>query len=204
MDIRKPAPYENRVLKAEKTTDKKLPRSKRFFQNLTTHYNYFFNANNKVNDVIDRAKTVHRDDFTSLLSFYNYSLDITSQEKIQLDSVIYKTQTGIVMHDLRSDWADNLYLLWGVAYYLEKKFDSASLMFQFINYSFAEKEKDGYYRYIGSRIDGNDALHIATKETNKFPQRILSTQPSRNDAFIWSIRTFIETGNMSESGNLIA
>ena len=29
-------------------------------------------------------------------------------------------------------------------------------MFQFINYSFAEKEKDGYYKYIGSRLDGNN------------------------------------------------
>ena len=56
------------------------------------------------------------------------------------------------MHDLRSDWADNMYLLWGAAWFFEKKFDSAALMFQFINYSFADKEKDGYYKYIGSNI----------------------------------------------------
>jgi hypothetical protein len=35
----------------------------------------------------------------------------------------------------------------------EKEFDSAYLMFQFINYAF-KKEKDGYYVYMGSNRDG--------------------------------------------------
>ncbi|HEY0355732.1 MAG TPA: hypothetical protein VGC29_05995, partial [Flavisolibacter sp.] len=145
LKIDKPQPYEERVLRAEKSQDKPLRAQSRFFQNLTTHYNYFFNANTKLNEVIDNAKASFRDDYTNLLPFYNYSLDITAQDSKELDSVIYKAQTGIVMHDLRNDWIDNLYLLWGAAWFLEKKFDSAGLMFQFINYSFAEKEKDGYY-----------------------------------------------------------
>jgi hypothetical protein len=29
--------------------------------------------------------------------------------------VIYKSKTGIVLHDLRNDWVDDLYLLWGAA-----------------------------------------------------------------------------------------
>src|SRR5438309_600545 len=155
LDIPKPKPYENRVLKAEKTGDKKIKPVKRFFQNLTSHYNYVFNASNKLNDVISRAKAVHHDDYNLLLPFYNFSLDATASDKVQLDSVIYKAQSGIVSHDLRSDWIDNLYLLWGASYFLEKKFDSAALMFQFINYAFAAKEADGYYKYIGSRLDGN-------------------------------------------------
>src|SRR6476646_5973177 len=74
-DIDKPRIYENRVLKAEKTGTGKLKTSKRFFQNLSSHFNYYFNASNKLNEVIYRAKESHRDDYTSLLSFYNYSLD---------------------------------------------------------------------------------------------------------------------------------
>ena len=59
LDVKKPEPYDNRVLKAEKTpTDKKIKLPKRFFANLTTHYNYFFNANNKLNEVIERAKGI--------------------------------------------------------------------------------------------------------------------------------------------------
>src|SRR5436309_3259694 len=130
--VKKPAPYEDRELRAEKTGSTRLKEPKKFFQNLTTHYNYFFNATNKLNEVVEDAKANFRDDYTNLLPFYNYSLDQTARNSVQLDSVIYKAQTGIVMHDLRSDWIDNLYLLWGASWFFEKKFDSAALMFQFI------------------------------------------------------------------------
>jgi outer membrane protein assembly factor BamD (BamD/ComL family) len=200
LKIDKPEPYDNRTLKAEKTGEKALKPSKKFFQNLTTHYNYFFNANNKLNEVIDGAKLAFRDDYTELLSFYNYTLDATEQNSIQLDSIIYKSKTGLVMHDLRNDWADNMYLLWGAGWFLEKKFDSAALMFQFINYAFAEKEPDGYYRYIGSRMDGNNALTIATDEKKKSTEHF----GSRNNAFLWQIRTYIESGRLTEAGTLIA
>ncbi|MGZ3859514.1 MAG: type IX secretion system periplasmic lipoprotein PorW/SprE [Flavisolibacter sp.] len=204
LTVKKPKPYEERVLKAEKTpTDKKIKQPKHFFQNLTTHYNYYFNANNKLNEVIERAKYSHKDDYSQLLSFYNYSLDVTAGDEMELDSVIYKSQTGIVMHDLRSDWVDNLYLLWGAAHFFQKQFDSAYLMFQFINTAFADKEKDGYYKYIGSRMDGNNAQSISTKENNSLTRRIFSTSPSRNDALLWQVRTLIELDNLTDAGSML-
>jgi len=202
-DIKKPEEYDDRVLGSEKTDQKKFTLPRRFIQNSFTHYNYFFNANNKLNEIIEQAKTRHRDDFNELLSFYNYSLDVTAQDKVRLDSVIYKSTTGIVLHDLRNDWIDNMYLLMGAAYYLRKEFDSAYLTFQFINYAFAEKEKDGYYRNIGSNLDGNNAFSISTKEKNSLPRKLFSDPPSRNDAFIWQIRSLIAREEYAESASLI-
>src|SRR5215210_5325539 len=103
LDIKKPEPYDNRQLKAERAGKKKFTKYRRFWQNTYTHYNYFFNANNKLNEVIDRAKESHVDDYANLLPFYNYSLEATAQDKTQLDSIIYKSKTAIVMHDLRND-----------------------------------------------------------------------------------------------------
>jgi outer membrane protein assembly factor BamD (BamD/ComL family) len=203
LDIKKPEPYENRELKAERAGKKKFTKYRHFWQNTYTHYNYFFNANNKLNEIIQKAKEIHRDDYSDLLPFYNYSLETTAQDKTQLDSIVYKSKTAIVMHDLRNDWIDDMYLLWGASYFLQQKFDSAYRMFQFINYAFAEKEKDGYYRYIGSRMDGNNALSIATKEEDGFIKRMMSDPPSRNTAFIWQIRTLIEAGAMTEAGSMI-
>src|SRR6476661_6393145 len=204
LEVKKPKPYEERVLKAEKTpTDKKIKPTKRFFQNLTTHYNYYFNANNKLNEVIERAKAGHKDDYSQLLPFYNYSLDATAGEQQELDSVIYKAQTGLVMHDLRSDWADNMYLLWGAAYYFQKKFDSASLMFQFINYAFADKEKDGYYKYIGSHMDNGAANRIASSEQMSLAKRLIADKPSRNSALLWQARSLIGDSLMVEAGSLL-
>ena len=108
-----------------KNLTKKFTLPKRFIQNTITHYNYFFNANNKLNEVLERAKESFKDDYSQLLPFYNYSLDVTAADTIQLDSISYKAQTGMALHDLRNDWADNLYMLWGASYYLKKQFDSA-------------------------------------------------------------------------------
>ena len=204
LDIKKPAPYEDRELKAEKTGEKKFKLPRRVMQNMTTHFNYFFNANTKLNEIIDRAKASHQDDYSTLLPFYNYSLEATARDSSELDSVIYKSKTAIVLHDLRNDWIDDMYLLWGAAYFLQQQYDSAYEMFQFINYAFADKEKDGYYKYIGSRMDGNNALSIATKENNKFPGSMVSEPPSRNMAFIWQIRTMIQQNALPEAGSLIA
>lgn len=203
-DFKKPKEFENRQLKAEKTpTDKKIKGPRRFIQNTVTHYNYYFNANNKLNDVLARAKASFKDDYSRLLPFYNYSLDATAADSVQLDSISYKVQTGIALHDLRNDWADNLYLLWGASYYLKKQFDSAYLMFQFINYAFAEKENDGYYKMIGSSRDGNNALNISTKEKNSFTRRVFTEPPSRNDAFIWQVRNHLAQDRFSDASTLI-
>ncbi|MCU7552916.1 tetratricopeptide repeat protein [Chitinophagaceae bacterium LB-8] len=203
LEIKKPEPFDNRVLKSEKTGQKKFTWNRRLFQNTYTHYNYFFNASNRLNEVINQAKAINQDDYANLLPFYNYSLETTAAQKAELDSVIYKAKTGIVMHDLRNDWIDDMYLLWGAAYFLQKEFDSAHQMFQFINYAFAEKEKDGYYKYIGSRLDGSSAQSIVTKEDDKLLKRLTSDPPSRNNAFIWQIRTFIEDTAMADAGSLI-
>ncbi|HEX6191385.1 MAG TPA: hypothetical protein VFZ42_03435, partial [Chitinophagaceae bacterium] len=153
--------------------------------------------------ILDNAKASFVDDYSQLLPFYNYTLDATAADSIQLDSLLYKSQSGIALHDLRNDWIDNLYLLWGAAYYLRKDFDSAYYMFQYINYAFAEKEKDGYYKTIGSSRDGNSAYSISTKEKNSLTRRMFSEPPSRNDAFIWQIRNYLAEDHFTEAASLI-
>jgi tetratricopeptide (TPR) repeat protein len=203
LDIKKPKEYDDRVLRSEKSDQKKFNLPRRFVQNTVTHYNYFFNANNKLNEVLERAKTSFTDDYSKLLPFYNYTLDVTAQDSLQLDSIVQKSTSGIALHDLRNDWVDNLYLLWGAAYYFRKEFDTAYLMFQYINYAFAPKEKDGYYVTIGSSRDGNSAYSISTKEKNSLPRKVFSEPPSRNEAFIWQIRNFLAQDQFAEAASLI-
>ncbi len=200
VDIDKPAPYQERKLKSEKTGDGKLKGPKRILQNLTTRFNYFFNANNKLAEVIGRAKEGHKDDYAELLSFYNYDLSATAADSAQLDSVIYKSRTGLANHDLRNEWTDELYLLWASAWHLQKKFDSASMMLQFINYAYAPKFEDGYFKPIGTNITGAKELSIATKEEKKF---LHNNNFSRNQSFLWQVRTLIEMDDMTGAGSLI-
>ena len=113
---KKPEKFENKKLGSEKTADKKFTVPRNIYQNNITHFNYYFNANNRVNTVIDRAKLSLKDDYTNMLAFYPYTLENTSSQKTELDSVIYTSTAGILLHDLRNDWIDNMYMLIGKAY----------------------------------------------------------------------------------------
>jgi hypothetical protein len=205
-DLDKPAKYENRTLASEKSTEGKFKAVRHEFQNTITHYNFFFNANNKLNEVIARAKALNRDDYTKLLPFYNYSLDATALQKKELDSVIFKCTTGILIHDTRNDWIDNLYLLMGESYFFRKTFDSAYITLQFLNFAFAPKEKDGYDKPIGSNAnadEGGNANIVSTREKPNIAQKIFSLPPSRNDGLVWQIRNYLELEKYPEAAALI-
>ena len=197
---KKPEKYENRKLGSEKTADKKFTVTRNFYQNTITHYNYYFNANNRVNTVVDRAKLSLKDDYTNLLSFYPYTLESTSSQKTELDSVIYSSTAGILLHDLRNDWIDNMYMLIGKAYFYRKDFDSALMTFQFINYNlFPRKRKND----DDDRIIGSNTASLANKEKRNILQKLTAQPPSRNDAILWLARTLIEQNEFAESGGLI-
>mgnify|MGYP001598870223 FL=1 len=207
-DLRKdkPAKFKEKALKSEKTGQKKFTIPRRFVQNTVTHYNYFFNANNKINAVIEQARLSNKDDYSKLLSYYSYSLDNTASQKTELDSVIYKATAGILLHDLRNNWLDNLYLLIGEAYYFRKAFDSASMTFQFINFNLYPGKKKGIDDKIvvgSNENDDKDFISISNKENRNIIDKAFSRPPSRNDAFVWQIRTLTDQGNYAEAAGLI-
>lgn len=204
LDKIKPKQYEERKLNSEKTGEKKFGVTRKFFQNTVTHYNYYFNANTKLNDIITAAKMATKDDYTQLLSFYNYSLDATSKEKQQLDSVIYKCNAGILLHDLRNNWVDDLYLLLGKSFLFKKNFDSATQVFQYINYSYAPKD-DGYDILLGSNSSNTNGIFtIATNEQNKFTHKLAGKLPARNESFLWQARNYLEQNKLAEASGLLS
>ena len=202
---KKPAEYEEKILASEKTGEKKFTTFRRVIQNNVTHYNYYFNANNKLNSVVERAKMAQKEDFSKLLPFYPYNIENTATQKTELDSVIFKATGGILLHDLRSDWVDNMYLLIGKAYFYRNEMDSAALTFQFINYNlFPRKKKEDDNRIVGTNdAPGTGNLSIANKEKRNVLQKVVSLPPSRNDALIWLARTFTYQEAFGDAAGLI-
>ena len=199
IDLKKPAKYENRTLGSENTSEGKIGRGKKLYQNTVTHYNYYFNARTRIDDIIARAKQGTKDDYTHLLPYYNYTLDATATDP-DIDSVIYKCNAGILLHDLRNDWVDDLYFLMGKAYYLRKNFDSAEHVFLYINYAFARKD-DGYDVPIGSNANGT-VFSIATKEKTGLKEK-LSTPPRRNEDLIWVAKNYMDAGKPYEASAIL-
>ncbi len=205
LEKQKPKKYEERKLKSEKTGEKKFTAPRRFIQNSVTRYNYYFNAKRKLDEVITNAKNSFKDDYTKLLPFYNYTFEGTLASKNDIDSAIYKCTAGILLHDLRNDWIDNLYILLGKAYMYRKDFDSAQQSFQYINYAFAPKEDGGYDIPLGSNASNTNGIFtIATKEKTNFLKTMVGKlPPSRNESFLWIARINIEQNQMSEAIGLL-
>ncbi len=199
----KPQKFKDKPLRSEKPQDKKLRLLGRFVQNTTSHYNYFFNANNKIHSTIELARIATKDDYSQLLPYYSYSLDNTALQKTQLDSVILESTAGILLHDLRTNWVDNFYLLIGEAYYLRKDFDSASMTFQFINYNLSPKNKKSDDAQIVGSNENNNALSVSSKEDRNLIDKAFSRPPSRNDALVWQVRTLTDLGDYAEAAGLI-
>lgn len=204
LPLNKPEKYTNRALGAEKTEDTKFTLPRRLIQGMYTHYNYYYNAQNKITAIVDKAKANHQDDYTQLLSFYNYNLNSTAGDSLELDSVIYKATAGIVLHDLRNSYIDNLYLLIGQAYFYWQKFDSAYRIFQFVNYQFFPKGKNDFNKVVasGNRAAGGN-LEIGTLEKKGVVQKAFSQPPSRNDALLWIAKTYVEDSLFAEANSLM-
>ena len=204
LPLNKPEKYANRALGAEKTEDTKFTLPRRLIQGMYTHYNYYYNAQNKIAAIVDKAKATHQDDYTQLLSFYNYNLNSTAGDSLELDSVIYKATAGIVLHDLRNTYIDNLYLLIGQAYFYWQKFDSAYRIFQFVNYQFFPKGKNDFNKVVasGNRAAGGN-LEIGTQEKTGIVQKAFSQPPSRNDALLWIAKTYAADSLFAEANSLM-
>ncbi len=201
IELKKPIKYQNRALPSEKTGNKRFTIPKRLYNNTVSHYNYFFNANAKLETILLKAKASFKEDYTNLLPFYNYSLNETAKD--QIDTIIYKCTSGILLHDLRSDWVDQFYLLLGKAYFFRKDFDSAATVFQYINYAFATKD-DGYDIPIGSNANNTKGVFtISTDEKRSFWRKISAKLPTRNESFLWQVRNYIEQKKLTEAAALL-
>ena len=188
-EIDKPLPY-------ERLLDKKYTLGRRAYQNTVSQFNYLFNAEISLNEIIQKARALHEDDYTELLPFYDYDLSITAKESI--DSIIYRCNANIVLHDLRSNYVDDAYLLLAKSYLFHKNFDTAASILQFINYSFYDKEA-GADQPIGSNLNKSGKFSIASLEDN----RVWENKNIRNESMIWQARNYFEAGEINEGISLL-
>jgi hypothetical protein len=189
-EIEKPLPYE-RLLNTKYTL------GRRAYQNTVSQFNFLFNAEEELNGNILKARNEYVDDYTTLISFYDY--DLSTIAKNSIDSIIYRCNANIVLHDLRSNWVDDAYLLLAKAYLFHKNFDTAGSILQFINYSFDDKE-DGMDLPIGSNLRNTKGkFSIATAENNRFFENL----NVRNESMIWQARNYIEKEEWNEGISLL-
>ncbi|MBS1774366.1 MAG: hypothetical protein JST82_16030 [Bacteroidetes bacterium] len=169
-----------------------LPRQ--IVQNSFTRYNYFFNADRKMDEALLNMQRVKKDNYDSLLALYPFNPDRDSAMLApDMDSIIRKVSVGIQIHDPRVKWGDDLYLIMGQAYFYKGNYEEAASSFRYA-LSLRDKKKTGKK---SDRPSTSKPLSLA-QEQKKGMLSFLQHRSVHNESILWLAHTYTQ---MRQEGN---
>ncbi|MDI9320478.1 MAG: hypothetical protein QM530_08415 [Phycisphaerales bacterium] len=172
----------------EKMLKKKWTLIRQGFQNTYTRYNYFFNAKRKMQEANLNMQRRKKDNYEQLIELFPFDPNVDSSVfASDMDTIIRKASVGIQIHDPRTKWADDLYLLMGQSYYFKGDYERATTTFKYV---IGMKNRHLTKKKTTNRKD-NDA-QLVQKEPNKF-KKLIQHRPAHNDAILWLTRTYTDS-----------
>lgn len=186
----------------EWTNDKLLKRkwiiTRRIYQNTVTRYNSYYHAKRRYDESIRKVTKDNKDDFTKPINLYPYDFEKAGASVSgNMDSVIKKASYSTQIHDPRSKWFDNLYMLMAKAYFAKGDYESAITTCNFIINEYKETPKK-------SKRSIDTSASIATKEKGKKIVTAFKHKPIRNDAILLLVNSYIQTEQYGEALTMIA
>lgn len=189
----------------EKMLKKKWTLPRQGFQNTITRYNYYFNAKRKMTEAEDNMRRRKKDNFDERIDLFPFDPNKDSASfTSDMDSIVRKAAIGIQIHDPRTKWGDDLYLLMGAAYYYKGDYKNATTVFRYIigMKSRAEAEKNKKSKKSGTS-KRNTATTSLIDAKGKKPLDFLKHKPAHNDAVLWLTRTYADMGKTSEAESIL-
>lgn len=104
---------------------------KRGYHNLTSRYNYWFNADELFHLTQDQLAAQHQDNYNQILDLYPDAATDPQSARGDLDNVISKSAKGIALHR-PSYWVDDCYTLIGQAQFMKRDYETAENTFRYI------------------------------------------------------------------------
>lgn len=176
-----------------------FPRS--VIQNTFTRYNYYFNADQKMDEALDNMQRLRRDNYDSLLSLFPFDPNKDSTVLASdMDSIIQKASLGIQIHDPRTKWGDDLYLLLGQAYFYKGDYENAENAFKYVvslRDKRKKKKKNGRNR---RKSDKNESL---VQEEKTGIGKLLMHESVHNEAILWLARAYTQQGKEGDAESVL-
>ena len=175
----------------EKMLKKRWSVPRQIVQNTFTRYNYYFNTERKMEEALANMQRARKENYDSLLALFPYNPDRDSAlMAADMDSIIQKSSIGIQIHDPRTKWGDDLYLLMGQAYYYKGGYEEAATSFKYIVSLRDKKKKGNSSNRVSSR--SNKGQSIAQAE-NKSMLSFVQHRSAHNEAILWLARTYTQS-----------
>lgn len=191
------------------------------YSDLTSHYNAYFNAKERLNTVVKSVETAHKDNFKEVLPLFAYSnVAECASYKGELDEVDKHCTESVQIHKT-SNFNDDHFLLMGKANYLKGDYDKAQNFLKYLTTEF--KEGVDYVKEM--KKQGKSAKPNKKKKPVKKPQfkQVLDSkgnsvlqkvderpsyspfihEPARAEALLWLAKTYSATGKYAEAASVI-
>ena len=183
---------------------KKWSPVRRVTQNSFTHYNYYYNANKKMEEALQNMQRSRKENYDSLIGLYPFDPNRdSSMMSADMDSIVHKVSVGIQIHDPRVKWSNDLYLLLGEAYYYKGKYDNAAIAFRYIissDEAAAKKkaQKNGY-----GYANKKEAPSIL-EEDKQSKLDFLKHKSVHNESILWLARTYTESQHVENGESVLS
>ncbi|MEO6038843.1 MAG: hypothetical protein ABIQ93_10550, partial [Saprospiraceae bacterium] len=139
---------------------------KRGYHNLTSKYNYWFNADELFRLTVAKLEEQHTDNYNQLLDVYPYVATDPQSAKGDLDNVVKKASTGIALHR-PGDFADDCYTLIGQAQYLKHDFETAESTFRWVKDEYDPNKKTKKFKTPKQKKEAVKEKKKATEKKKK-------------------------------------
>ncbi|HRO42165.1 MAG TPA: tetratricopeptide repeat protein, partial [Flavipsychrobacter sp.] len=176
---------------------------RRVLQNTYTHYNYYFNAERKMDEALENMQRMGRENYDSLLALFPFDPDKDSTKlAADMDSIIRKASVGIQIHDPRTKWADDLYLLLGQAYYYKGNYGEASTAFRYIIAMNQLRKQEEQKKAAAKKKPVDKDVSVLQKEKNGALD-FLKHRTVNNEAVLWLARTYTEAQKENDAESIL-
>jgi tetratricopeptide (TPR) repeat protein len=183
---------EKKAFTNEKHRKKKWTATRKIIQNTFTRYNYFFNANQKLEQAEENMRRSKKDNYDEIIDLFPFNPDIDSAKlKSDMDTLIQKTSLGIQLHDPRGKWQDDLYLIMGQAYYYKGDYENAANAFKFIVHEAEKERKEKLKKDAKAKKDPSIQNQLAENDPSGINGLIKHTS-AKNKAILWLARTMVK------------
>jgi tetratricopeptide (TPR) repeat protein len=188
-----------------KMLKKKWSLPRQVVQNTFTRYNYYFNAERKMEEAKANMQRLAKDDYNKPIALFSFDPNRDSTLLASdMDSVIQKVSLGIQIHDPRTKWGDDLYLLLGQAYFYKGDYNNAEASFRYIVAQHAKEKREREKKAAEKRgyARKKEEPSLVEEEKNSLLS-FLKHETVNNDALLWVARTYTQARKYDEAASVL-
>ncbi len=162
-----------------KKRKKEVSKLSKFYHNVTSEYNGYFNANELMEFAIIDLQAANVDNYTTILELYDYiSVPDPNMVKPDMDIAIEKVTRVAALHQ-PGDWVDDCYVLMGKAQYLKQDYDTAIETFEYFQEDF--NPANPYGRNFQKKKISSKAANKQKKKERAEAKKIKETERKKKE-----------------------